>query len=210
MNSVRLEPRLVAGNLALDFVNTSTGREFAAGWGDCLTDAFETLVWLRSATALDERRFRDLMKVVATDEQILDSFLKSVVELRSALSGIFGAVLAGSEPSNVDLSTVNNVLAQAHGAERLVWTPEGGKIARVLSDQQSADDALWPVAVAAEAILTTDKLRRVKICGSATCQWLFLDTSKNGSRAWCQMAVCGNREKGRRRLKREREQAPSR
>jgi predicted RNA-binding Zn ribbon-like protein len=37
---------------------------------------------------------------------------------------------------------------------------------------------------------------RIKICRA--CGWLFLDQSKNGSRIWCDMAVCGNRSKARR------------
>jgi len=30
------------------------------------------------------------------------------------------------------------------------------------------------------------------------CRWLFLDTSKNHTRRWCDMKVCGNRIKARR------------
>ena len=36
---------------------------------------------------------------------------------------------------------------------------------------------------------------RLKICPN--CEWLFLDRSKNRSRTWCDMAVCGNRAKAR-------------
>ena len=38
---------------------------------------------------------------------------------------------------------------------------------------------------------------RLKVCASPDCQWAFYDTSKNHSRAWCDMQVCGNREKTR-------------
>jgi predicted RNA-binding Zn ribbon-like protein len=34
---------------------------------------------------------------------------------------------------------------------------------------------------------------RVKVCPA--CRWLFLDRSKNQSRRWCDMKVCGNRAK---------------
>ncbi|WP_433326397.1 CGNR zinc finger domain-containing protein [Spirillospora sp. CA-294931] len=46
----------------------------------------------------------------------------------------------------------------------------------------SAADGTWP---------------RLKACQELTCQWAFLDTSKNRSRAWCSMRVCGNRTKTR-------------
>jgi len=46
---------------------------------------------------------------------------------------------------------------------------------------------------------------RMKICGN--CGWLFLDRSKNKSRAWCDMAVCGNRAKANRHYRRKKERS---
>jgi predicted RNA-binding Zn ribbon-like protein len=46
---------------------------------------------------------------------------------------------------------------------------------------------------------------RLKICGH--CGWLFIDRSKNRSRAWCDMAVCGNRAKASRHYQRQRKEA---
>jgi len=37
----------------------------------------------------------------------------------------------------------------------------------------------------------------VRVCASDTCGWLFLDTSKNHTRRWCDMKSCGNRAKAR-------------
>ncbi|WP_030904182.1 CGNR zinc finger domain-containing protein [Streptosporangium amethystogenes] len=38
---------------------------------------------------------------------------------------------------------------------------------------------------------------RLKVCTESTCQWAFVDSSKNRSRSWCSMRVCGNRTKTR-------------
>ncbi|MBB4007485.1 CGNR zinc finger domain-containing protein [Allorhizobium taibaishanense] len=46
--------------------------------------------------------------------------------------------------------------------------------------------------------------QRLKICGH--CGWLFLDRSKNRSRNWCDMAVCGNRVKASRHYRRQLQQ----
>jgi predicted RNA-binding Zn ribbon-like protein len=51
-------------------------------------------------------------------------------------------------------------------------------------------------------ILSVDEKHRLKICGN--CGWLFIDRSKNRSRAWCDMAVCGNRVKAARHYDRSR------
>jgi predicted RNA-binding Zn ribbon-like protein len=40
---------------------------------------------------------------------------------------------------------------------------------------------------------------RLKVCGKHSCRWAFYDRSKNGSGAWCSMAVCGNRVKAAKR-----------
>ena len=36
---------------------------------------------------------------------------------------------------------------------------------------------------------------RLKACRADDCQWGYLDTAKNHSRAWCSMSSCGNRAK---------------
>lgn len=41
------------------------------------------------------------------------------------------------------------------------------------------------------------KLGRVRLCGGEDCRWAFYDESRNGSRQWCSMGVCGNRQKAR-------------
>lgn len=57
--------------------------------------------------------------------------------------------------------------------------------------------ALGAVVAAAAAAMGDGTWPRVKACRSASCRWLFYDTARNRSRAWCDMSVCGNREKAR-------------
>ena len=53
-------------------------------------------------------------------------------------------------------------------------------------------------AVASSVVLSIQgKLNRVKLCGGEDCRWAFYDASRNGSRQWCSMEVCGNRQKAR-------------
>ena len=56
-------------------------------------------------------------------------------------------------------------------------------LARLLVAMADAEaDGSWP---------------RLKVCLADECQWAFFDTSKNRSRQWCSMGVCGNRQKTR-------------
>jgi predicted RNA-binding Zn ribbon-like protein len=53
-------------------------------------------------------------------------------------------------------------------------------------------------AVASSVILSIQgKFERVKLCSADDCRWAFYDQSRNGSRTWCSMGVCGNRQKAR-------------
>ncbi|MEO6834941.1 MAG: CGNR zinc finger domain-containing protein [Candidatus Tumulicola sp.] len=49
---------------------------------------------------------------------------------------------------------------------------------------------------------------RLRACRKSSCRFAYFDRSRNGSRAWCSMAVCGNREKAHRRRSRERPDQP--
>jgi predicted RNA-binding Zn ribbon-like protein len=73
-----------------------------------------------------------------------------------------------------------------------------------------AEAALGGVATAIMACVTEGTWPRLKVCQEDTCRWAFLDTSKNHSRAWCSMRVCGNRTKTRTyRARRRTEPAPA-
>ena len=45
---------------------------------------------------------------------------------------------------------------------------------------------------------------RLRACRKLSCRWAYYDHTKNGSRAWCSMATCGNQMKAQRRRQRER------
>ncbi len=53
------------------------------------------------------------------------------------------------------------------------------------------------IAAAAAKVAIEQRLDRVKICPADDCRWAFYDTSRNHSRQWCSMEVCGNRAKAR-------------
>lgn len=61
----------------------------------------------------------------------------------------------------------------------------------------SGTDALGSVLAAAVHLVDTDHWYRLKICPADNCLWAFYDRSRNRSRMWCSMQVCGNRKKAR-------------
>lgn len=57
--------------------------------------------------------------------------------------------------------------------------------------------ALGQIVAAATTARIKGSWARLKICPADDCAWAFFDTSRNRSRRWCSMEVCGNREKVR-------------
>ncbi|MDQ0377783.1 CGNR zinc finger domain-containing protein [Amycolatopsis thermophila] len=60
-----------------------------------------------------------------------------------------------------------------------------------------AREAVAAVMSAAARLVVLGQWPRVKICPADDCRWAFYDESRNRSRTWCSMQVCGNREKAR-------------
>jgi predicted RNA-binding Zn ribbon-like protein len=53
------------------------------------------------------------------------------------------------------------------------------------------------IAAAVVAARAEGSWERLKVCAEPSCQWAFVDSSKNRSRSWCSMKICGNRTKTR-------------
>lgn len=63
------------------------------------------------------------------------------------------------------------------------------------ADADAAGHAIAGVVESYLTIRATDDWCRVKACAAPDCRWAYLDTSRNRSRRWCDMADCGNRAK---------------
>lgn len=171
----------MAGRLALDFCNSlSPTRRLTLR--DRIESPDDFLGWARRAGA-------------KLEEKPTPEVLARLHRLRTALTGIFHALAQESPPMAADLAVLNEELAEARAAERLV--PEGTGFAVADSSPQVIDRFRHAIARDAGALLTGD-LRRVKRCPSHDCLWLFHDDSKNLSRRWCAMDDCGTLEKVRR------------
>lgn len=80
----------------------------------------------------------------------------------------------------------------------------------LVPDSAGAAAALARILVVVLESMADGTWERLKTCRSETCEWVFYDSSKNHSAAWCSMRVCGNRQKARRyRSRRRGEMAPA-
>ena len=114
-------------------------------------------------------------------------------ELREAIHDVFWAVINQRPAPPGALARLNADVQGAAGHMGLV--PVKGGFEWSFDDVRAFDSVLWPIARAAADLLASDQLPYVRACFSKTCEWFFLDTSKNHHRRWCDMTRCGNRAK---------------
>ena len=138
--------------------------------------------------------------------ELAEATWRRAVELREAIYRLVVAQVHGRPAAVGDLVLLNRELGHALAHAELVAAGDGYDWG--WGDQVAPLDALlWPVARSAAELLTTPHLlARVGQCADDRgCGWLFVDTSRNRSRRWCDMRDCGNRAKQRRYYLRSRD-----
>jgi predicted RNA-binding Zn ribbon-like protein len=199
--------KFVAGETCLDFINTVSGRlPNPRGKRDYidlveierLTSYADLVIWARAANLLNRSEVTALERQAEAAPAQASRAVGRARTLREAMYRVFRSVIEGWSPEPADLEILNRELATARSHEQLVGTPEGFTWSWIEDDAERLTRILWPVLRSAADLLTSERLARVAQCGGEDCHWLFLDTSRNRSRRWCDMAECGNRAKVRR------------
>lgn len=193
-------PKLVGGSLCLDFVNTVDPRH-AEPRKEHLPDYGSILGWARHAGLVVAGDADALAAVARRRPDAARRAHDEAIAFRETLYAIFGAVARGEPCPPRCVRRLNEQLADVLPKRQIV-SEKGGFAWKWIRDD-SIDRILWPVVWSAAELLTRGRLERVRECrGDDGCGWLFLDTSKNGSRRWCDMSTCGNRAKARRHYRR--------
>lgn len=193
---------LSAGQLSLDFVNTLDDRASASPQ-EYLNSYNDLLAWSQQAQTVTDAEVRRLREQAEKHPAKASGVLQRAIVLREALFRIFSAAAQGVSPGDEDLNILNTALSEAMCHIRIV-PQTGGFQWDWMAGPENLDRVLWPVVRSAADLLTSEELSDTRVCASENCDWLFLDTSKNHSRRWCNMKTCGNRAKARRHYERTR------
>ncbi|MCL7427248.1 CGNR zinc finger domain-containing protein [Streptomyces sp. YS415] len=117
--------------------------------------------------------------------------LERARELREAIHTAATAVANQNPLPSSAVQVINDCSAQ--GLASAILTAEGAREWQLKS--ASLEDALSVIAADAISLLAGEREGKISLCASPTCQAAFLDTSRGGTRKWCDMNTCGNREK---------------
>jgi predicted RNA-binding Zn ribbon-like protein len=187
---------LIAGALALDFANTSSGR----GWPTHLEHVREpahVIAWAEHAGVVDAATAKRCAARVRALDGGFGELLQDALALREAIYGVATALAGARKPPQRDLATIKAACARAIAAAELAPSPEGYRWTWP-TNPPVPETILGPIALSAAGLLRGGDLSRVKQCAGEQCGWLFFDLTKNKTRRWCEMSVCGNRAKARR------------
>ena len=121
-----------------------------------------------------------------------DQDLERSRKLREALSALCYANSSGE--LDPEAPPVLDAAAERAGL-RLYFCADG--FAGLMSCAEGVDGAHGRLLEIVAEAMRGGTWTRLKACRSDDCRWAFFDGSKNHSRAWCSMAVCGNRAKAR-------------
>jgi predicted RNA-binding Zn ribbon-like protein len=190
---------LVGGDLALDFVNTVTARDTEPS--DFLDDYHALIRWARLTSGFGHKDLVELTNLACSQPEKAAAALGRCRRVREALCAVLYALIARREPQAENVAIMDHARKRAFDAARLNACKLSLRV--VWSVERSGLDLITHVVTArALDLLQNVSLDRLRVCTGTDCGWVFIDTSKNGKRRWCDMEVCGNAAKARRFRKR--------
>jgi predicted RNA-binding Zn ribbon-like protein len=179
----------IGNHLTLDFSNT---RPLLNGEAVELVPDFNALLrWFHAAELISSRDMA-LLRRQWNGSARAQQTLEAMLELRTKLRKEILAWRQGGAVHHSTVAELNQLMANHPMLTKLsVSGPESAT--KLYFETRKPEDLFAPLAHSAASLFAHADRNRVRKC--ANCIGLFYDTSKKGTRRWCSMQLCGNREK---------------
>jgi len=187
------------GDPCLDFVNSKVWNTKVTPFADLFIDYEHIVNWFRHLGILTDDSLERQLELASKHPNKTQAAVEKIIKLRDANYGILTSLAHHETPMPADLETLNHYLLEAMDHRQVILTSDGFDWVWVHNDDL-LDWMLWPIAHATAELLTSERSLRVRECNG--CYWMFMDTSRNGLRRWCDMKTCGNRAKAHRHYER--------
>lgn len=184
--------RFSGGVLALDLANTVIFRQTPERAQDRFTDPAELPRFAVAAANFRSGEWGNVrFRAPASRAEI-----SALIEVREAINRLFRTAVFGEGFKAGHLSDFMRL------GSALICDELGGNIMLPQPLAERREMTLSAAAVlSAMRLFEPARLARIKICPN--CHWLYFDESRNRSRRWCDMSVCGNRAKVKRHYDRK-------
>lgn len=180
----------IGGHPALDLANTVFNRRVPEADNELLNSARDIGNWLQASGLAGVR------EAAAVAGMAAEPIVERIHAVREASAQIFGSI-AAKEASATEASTTKAMgflfTSAASGLGGGAVGLDGTKPELALARWRDPDAVAAVLAMLAIEGFFTLPRERLRSC--PRCGWLFVDTSRGGKRRWCNMRVCGNREK---------------
>ncbi len=186
----------------LDFINTQM---IMNGEPTDVLESFDDFIsWLVLAALLTKAQADAAGAELNHNERI--SLLEQAKTFRTTLRELAVRIVARKPIPASIITVINQFLSQRPGYPQLVRRKSGFE-QRFHSAATPAHNLIAPLAEAASDLLCRADFALIKKCGNPACILYFYDTTKNHTRNWCSMQVCGNRIKVAAHYQRKRSQS---
>ena len=192
----RTQPfQLVGGHPALDLINTLDWR-FRESAPEELISTYEDLIrFVGQSGLMTVAEGRRLLRNTGANKAV--RVVTQIREVREAAARVLYAAIEEDQPPVEAIRELESFFKDAEVHRKLSWS-ENHLRWDFPAASVAAELPLWILSLETAQLITSGDTEMVRACGNPECRWLFLDTSKNHTRRWCDMKVCGNRMKARR------------
>jgi predicted RNA-binding Zn ribbon-like protein len=200
---------LVTKNPCLNFVNTIDWRLLPEKHNDMLTSYSSLLAFTLRLNLISIEDYNRLRDKAENATSAAERSYNDARSFRDALTTIIDSLVAlriglpQNENSREALAIFEAARRRSHESESVIW--ERDSLTLISHPEDEGLDMPWLMLVRdAELLLCSAEASHIHICSAEGCGWVFLDESKNRTRRWCSMLLCGNREKAARYRAKER------
>jgi len=139
-----------------------------------------------------------LERQAEANPRIANTELRRTVALREAIACAFGALARETEPPDGALAIIRESFEEASHHLK-VELRDGRLVPNLAPEHEGLELPRWQAALSALGLIGSEQRQRVRQCADDRgCGWLFLDTTRNGSRMFCFSNECGNRARQQR------------
>lgn len=132
-----------------------------------------------------------------------EAVLAQLNALRERMRSIVEAICAEKALAEDDLDALNQHMQPLSAFPQLRTDTNGYRLEQITS-VKGWSLVMARIAVDLAELISSENVRRLKICDNIDCQWVFYDESRNRVRRWCDDKCCGNLMKVRRFRERQR------
>jgi predicted RNA-binding Zn ribbon-like protein len=176
--------------LAIDFANAPCYPGLASH--DLTWEMF--VAFLEASHVVSHDRGLSLLALPRSDPQAAELVLTRANRLKTSLRSAFRALLHKERVLKEWINPINEVLRITEGHDELIADTANWKL-EFIAREGGLDWLLAAVARSAAEIIAEDSHAHLRMCANPACGLLFWDNSRTHRRRWCSMAVCGNRHK---------------